>query len=150
MLGYVAAHSEILAMAVILSKVRVLRADPGTASRAQYKVGHVNGTSAVRPPLLQGVPQLSVCLSEETEHHIKAATVWSIGQIGHHSPEHATAVTKANLLPKLLELYMDAGSSEDLQAKVGADATARDYITNGIKIKLCRFRKKIFDSYTSA
>ncbi|XP_026218681.1 sperm-associated antigen 6 [Anabas testudineus] len=84
MLGYVAAHSENLAMAVILSK---------------------------------GVPQLSVCLSEEPEHHLKAATAWSIGQIGHHSPEHAKAVTAANLLPKLLQLYMDAGSSEDLQAK---------------------------------
>ncbi|CAJ1082331.1 sperm-associated antigen 6 [Xyrichtys novacula] len=84
MLGYVAAHSEKLAMAVILSK---------------------------------GVPQLSLCLSEETEHHIKAATVWSIGQIGQHTPEHAKVVATANLLPKLLELYMDACSSEDLQAK---------------------------------
>ncbi|XP_034561696.1 sperm-associated antigen 6 [Notolabrus celidotus] len=84
MLGYVAAHSENLAMVVILSK---------------------------------GVPQLSLCLSEETEHHIKAATVWSIGQIGHHTPEHAKAVATANLLPKLLELYMDASSSEDLQVK---------------------------------
>ncbi|XP_074549772.1 sperm-associated antigen 6 [Halichoeres trimaculatus] len=84
MLGYVATHSENLAMAVILSK---------------------------------GVPQLSLCLSEEAEHHIKAATVWSIGQIGHHTPEHAKAVATANLLPKLLELYMDASSSEDLQAK---------------------------------
>ncbi|XP_060920881.1 sperm-associated antigen 6 [Labrus mixtus] len=84
MLGYVAVHSENLAMAVILSK---------------------------------GVPQLSLCLSEEPEHHVKAATVWSIGQIGRHTPEHAKAVATANLLPKLLQLYMDAGSSEDLQAK---------------------------------
>lgn len=76
----------------------------------------------MRPPVLQGVPQLSVCLSEEPEHHLKAATAWSIGQIGHHSPEHAKAVTAANLLPKLLQLYMDAGSSEDLQAKVRAAA----------------------------
>ncbi|XP_071341521.1 sperm-associated antigen 6 [Trachinotus anak] len=84
MLGYVAAHSENLAMAVILSK---------------------------------GVPQLALCLSEEPEHHIKAATAWSIGQIGHHTPEHAKAVATANLLPKLLQLYMDASSSEDLQLK---------------------------------
>ncbi|KAF7214076.1 sperm-associated antigen 6 [Nothobranchius furzeri] len=84
MLGYVAAHSETLAMAVILSK---------------------------------GVPQLALCLSEESEQHMKAATVWSIGQIGSHTPEHAKAVATANLLPRLLELYMDAGSSEDLRAK---------------------------------
>ncbi|TNN59505.1 Sperm-associated antigen 6 [Liparis tanakae] len=84
MLGYVAAHSENLAMAVIVSK---------------------------------GVSQLALCLSEEQEPHIKAATAWSIGQIGHHTPEHAKAVATADLLGKLLELYMNASSSEDLQAK---------------------------------
>ncbi|XP_044195759.1 sperm-associated antigen 6 [Thunnus albacares] len=67
--------------------------------------------------LSKGVPQLGLCLSEEAEHHIKAATAWSIGQIGHHTPEHAKAVATANLLPKLLQLYMDASSSEDLQIK---------------------------------
>lgn len=70
------------------------------------------------PPVLQGVPQLALCLSEESEDHIKAATVWSVGQIGHHTPEHAKAVATANLLPKILELYMNASSSEDLQTKV--------------------------------
>ncbi|XP_068438040.1 sperm-associated antigen 6 [Clinocottus analis] len=84
MLGYVAAHSENLAMVVILSK---------------------------------GVPQLALCLSEEPQPHIKAATAWSIGQIGHHTPEHAKAVATSELLPKLMELYLDTSSSEDLQAK---------------------------------
>ncbi|KAM3860506.1 sperm-associated antigen 6 [Diretmus argenteus] len=65
----------------------------------------------------KGVPQLALCLSEESEDHIKSATAWSIGQIGRHTPEHAKAVATANLLPKLLELYMDANSSEDLQVK---------------------------------
>lgn len=74
----------------------------------------------MRPPVLQGVPQLALCLTEEHEHHIRAATAWSIGQIGHHTPEHAKAVGAARLLPKLLEIYMDASSSEDLQAKVRA------------------------------
>lgn len=69
-------------------------------------------------PPLQGVPQLALCLSEEPEHHIKAATVWSINQLGHHTPEHAKAVAISSLIPKLLQLYMDANSSEDLQAKV--------------------------------
>ncbi|XP_053714631.1 sperm-associated antigen 6-like [Synchiropus splendidus] len=67
--------------------------------------------------LSKGVPQLAACLSEETEHHIEAATVWAIGQIGHHTPEHAKAVASANLLPRLLDLYMDANSSVDLQTK---------------------------------
>ena len=82
------------------------------------------------PPVLQGVPQLAVCLCEESEQHIKAATVWSIGQIGRHTPEHARAVAAANLLPKLLELYMGASSSEDLQVKVCVT-------THCVKISLC-------------
>ncbi|KAK2508096.1 hypothetical protein MC885_018038 [Smutsia gigantea] len=80
-LGYVAAHSENLAMAVIISK---------------------------------GVPQLSVCLAEEPEDHIKAAAAWALGQIGRHTPEH---VTVTNTLPVLLSLYMSTESSEDLQIK---------------------------------
>ncbi|XP_076014376.1 sperm-associated antigen 6 [Genypterus blacodes] len=67
--------------------------------------------------LSRGLIQLLLCLSEETESHIKAATVWSIGQIGHHTPEHAKAVASANLLPKILQLYTDTNSSEDLQIK---------------------------------
>ncbi|XP_025055487.1 sperm-associated antigen 6 isoform X2 [Alligator sinensis] len=84
MLGYVAAHSENLAMAVIISK---------------------------------GVPQLSICLSEEQEDHIKAAAAWALGQIGRHTPEHARAVAVINVLPVLLSLYMETESSEDLQVK---------------------------------
>ncbi|XP_053347615.1 sperm-associated antigen 6-like [Clarias gariepinus] len=84
MLGYMAAHSENLAMAVIVSK---------------------------------GVPQLAICLLEETEDHVKAATAWALGQIGHHTPEHARAVAMSNVLPKLLSLYLDTQSSVDLQIK---------------------------------
>ncbi|KAJ3611386.1 hypothetical protein NHX12_021402 [Muraenolepis orangiensis] len=84
MLGYMAAHTETLAMAVIMAK---------------------------------GVPQLALCLSEEREDHMKAAVAWAIGQIGHHTPEHARAVGVANLLPALLQLYLDPDSSEDLQVK---------------------------------
>ncbi|KAM8730797.1 sperm-associated antigen 6 [Acanthopagrus schlegelii] len=123
MLGYIATHSENLAMAVILSK---------------------------------GVPQLALCLSEEPEHHMKAAAVWSIGQIGHHTPEHAKAVATASLLPKLLELYMDASSSEDLQAKCkkalksilqkctylpGLEPLLYDAPSNILKHVLCQFSK---------
>ncbi|XP_019943444.1 sperm-associated antigen 6-like isoform X2 [Paralichthys olivaceus] len=67
--------------------------------------------------LSKGVQQLALCLSEEREQHIKAAMAWSIGQIGHHTPEHANAVAKEKLLPSLLQLYMEASSSEDLQVK---------------------------------
>lgn len=69
-------------------------------------------------PLLQGVPQLALCLNEEREDHIIAATAWSLGQIGCHTSEHAKTVVLSNVLPKLLELYMDTSSSEDLKEKV--------------------------------
>uniref|UniRef100_H2YJP6 Sperm-associated antigen 6 n=1 Tax=Ciona savignyi TaxID=51511 RepID=H2YJP6_CIOSA len=49
--------------------------------------------------------------------HIKAAVGWSLGQIGRHTPEHAKAVAVANVLPRLLQLYLAASSSEDLQMK---------------------------------
>ncbi|XP_044084207.1 sperm-associated antigen 6 isoform X2 [Mustela nigripes] len=65
----------------------------------------------------EGVPQLSVCLSEEPEDHIKAAAAWALGQIGRHTPEHARAVAVTNTLPVLLSLYMSTESSEDLQVK---------------------------------
>lgn len=66
------------------------------------------------------MPQLALCLSEETEHHIRAATAWSIGQIGRHTSEHAKAVALSNVLHRLLELYLDTSSSEDLKDKVRA------------------------------
>uniref|UniRef100_A0A8C5N737 Sperm associated antigen 6 n=1 Tax=Gouania willdenowi TaxID=441366 RepID=A0A8C5N737_GOUWI len=67
--------------------------------------------------LSKGLQQLAICLSEEDEDHIKEATVWSIGQIGHHTPEHANAVATAGLLPKLLQFYTGASSLEDLRLK---------------------------------
>ncbi|XP_058496194.1 sperm-associated antigen 6-like [Solea solea] len=67
--------------------------------------------------LSKGLPQLTLCLSQEHDHHIKASTAWAISQIGGHTTQHANAVAKAGLLPKLLQLYMNTGSSEDLQIK---------------------------------
>ena len=64
--------------------------------------------------------QLAITLLEETEDHVLAATSWSLGQIGRHTPEHAKAVAATNALPKLLELYLKSNSSEDLQMKVRA------------------------------
>ena len=67
---------------------------------------------------LQGVVQLAIALSEEQEDHIQAAAAWALGQIGRHTPEHSKAVAVANVLPKLLQCYLRADVSEDLQTKV--------------------------------
>lgn len=67
--------------------------------------------------MLQGIPPLSVCLIEEHEDHIKAAAAWALGQIGKHTTEHARHVAVANVLPTLLDIYVDTRSSEDLKMK---------------------------------
>ena len=43
---------------------------------------------------------MAIILSEEQEDHIKAATVWALGQIGGHTPEHAKAIAVSNVLPR--------------------------------------------------
>ncbi|XP_046617133.1 sperm-associated antigen 6-like isoform X3 [Neodiprion virginianus] len=70
-LGYIAGHSDQLAIAVIGSK---------------------------------GVVQLAIVLQEETEDHILSITVWALGQIGKHTPEHAKALAVADVFRKLLEI----------------------------------------------
>merc|ERR1711892_1275860 len=65
----------------------------------------------------KGVSQLAIILSEEQEDRINAATVWALGQIGGHTPEHAKAIAVSNVLPRLLESYTSPESSEDLQTK---------------------------------
>lgn len=49
--------------------------------------------------------QLAIVLQEETEDHVLAVTVWAIGQIGKHTPEHAKAVAVTDILSKLLEVF---------------------------------------------
>lgn len=95
------------------NQLRLARHSSGPVCRSLHT------SCAVCPPVLQGVSQLSLCLSEETDDLLRSATVWSIGQLGHHSPEHAKAVVaNTGLLPRLLELYMEPSSSQELQTKV--------------------------------
>ncbi|XP_076756988.1 sperm-associated antigen 6 isoform X2 [Xylocopa sonorina] len=83
-IGYIAGHSNQLAIAVV-------------------------GSNAIA--------RLSTILYEEDDDHTLAVIVWTIGQIGKHTSEHAKAVAIANILPKLLQLYNNPTSSEDLKAK---------------------------------
>lgn len=61
---------------------------------------------------------MAIVLCEEEEDHMQAAAAWSLGQIGRHTPEHAKAIAQTNVLPKLLQMYLNPASSEDLQVKV--------------------------------
>merc|ERR1712003_356559 len=64
-----------------------------------------------------GIPPLKDAVINEPEDHIKAASAWSLGQIGRHSPDHARALAEADVLRRLLAVYLHQDSSEDLQTK---------------------------------
>ncbi|XP_044000963.1 sperm-associated antigen 6-like [Aphidius gifuensis] len=83
-LGYIAGHSDQLAMVIIGSK---------------------------------GVAQLSTLLNDDNDDHVLSITVWTLGQIGKHSHEHAKAIAIENIFPKILYMYSRTQSSEDLKSK---------------------------------
>jgi 3-methyladenine DNA glycosylase AlkD len=74
-------------------------------------------TLALAVIVAKGIPPLVNCLVHEPEDHIKAASAWSLGQIGRHSPDHAKALADANVFPKLLAVYLHEESSDDLKTK---------------------------------
>jgi Armadillo/beta-catenin-like repeat/HEAT repeat len=83
-IGYIAAFSETLALAIVVSK---------------------------------GVGPLRSALISEEEDHVKAACVWTLGQIGRHTPDHARALAEGDVLRHLLACMTHERSSEDLAAK---------------------------------
>ena len=49
----------------------------------------------------------------EPEDHIKAASAWSLGQIGRHSPDHAKALAVHNVIGRLLAVGAMCGHVGD-------------------------------------
>lgn len=74
-------------------------------------------TLALAVIVAKGVPPLKDALVEESEDHIKAATAWTLGQIGRHTPDHARALAECDVLRRLLAVYVHPASSEDLKSK---------------------------------
>jgi 3-methyladenine DNA glycosylase AlkD len=74
-------------------------------------------TLALAVIVAKGVPPLVDALVREPEDHIKSASAWSLGQIGRHSPDHAKALAVQNVFTKLLAVYINEESSEDLKTK---------------------------------
>ncbi|ANQ08274.1 Uncharacterized protein PCOAH_00026450 [Plasmodium coatneyi] len=68
--------------------------------------------------LSNAIPILKKCLIEETEDYIKAACVWTLGNIGKHSSSHAKKLCDENLLIIFVNLYNANDSSDDLKKKV--------------------------------
>jgi 3-methyladenine DNA glycosylase AlkD len=74
-------------------------------------------TLALAVIVSKGVTPLKHALMDEKEDHIKAASAWSLGQMGRHTPDHARALAEADVM-RLLLVHMQAeASSEDLRLK---------------------------------
>jgi hypothetical protein len=69
------------------------------------------------PPFFAGVGALKDALISEAEDHIKAATVWTLGQIGRHTPDHAKALAEGGLFAPMVVLFTRPDSSDDLKIK---------------------------------
>lgn len=65
----------------------------------------------------KAIAPLGQALSSSTADHVKAASAWTLGQIGRHSSDHSRAVASGNILSKLMNAYLNEGASEDLQSK---------------------------------
>jgi hypothetical protein len=74
-------------------------------------------TLAMGVIVAKGVAPLLDAFVREPEDHIKSAAAWSLGQIGRHSPDHAKALAVQNVFAKLLAVYLNDESSEDLKTK---------------------------------
>ncbi|XP_055337176.1 sperm-associated antigen 6-like isoform X3 [Paramacrobiotus metropolitanus] len=85
-LGYLAAHSETIAAAIIVAKA---------------------------------LPCLQATIKEpDEEDYVKAAAVWTIGQLAGHSSEHANTICTGDMLPQIMAFASDdLAASEDLRNK---------------------------------
>ena len=83
-------------------------------------LGYIAGfseTLALAVIVAKGVPALNEALLREAGDHIKSATVWTLGQVGRHTPEHARALAEAGVLKPMVVLHVSDSSSPDLKTK---------------------------------
>lgn len=74
-------------------------------------------TLALAVIVAKGVEVLKEALLKEPEDHLKAATVWTLGQVGRHTPDHAKALAEAGIMQPMVVLHVRPDSSPDLQLK---------------------------------
>ena len=80
-------------------------------------IGAFSDTLALAIIVHQGILPLKDALVNEEEDYIKAAAAWSLGQIGRHTPDHSKALAQADIFRKLIDIFKDENSSQDLQIK---------------------------------
>ena len=113
-------HSQELAQLVVTvggaaALVQYLKSD-NEPLHAVMAIGFIAAFSqSLATTLIQeGAPSvvLNVFVSSK-DNAIKAATAWSLGQIGKHSPTHASTLTQLNVLTLLLDAYNEAPKDEE-------------------------------------
>lgn len=101
--------------------LELLDEDPGEARLPCItSIGYIAGQSeqlAMAVLECQIMHKLSTILNESQDENVLAVTTWTLAQIGKHSPEHSKAVAAANVFPRLLALYVNEQTSEDLKFK---------------------------------
>jgi len=80
-------------------------------------IGAFSDTLALAIIVHQGIIPLKAALVNEPEDYIKAAAAWSLGQLGRHTSDHAKALAQADVFRKLIEVFNDKKSSDDLKQK---------------------------------
>ena len=80
-------------------------------------IGAFSDTLALAIIIHQGILPLKDALINEKEDYIKAAAAWSLGQIGRHTPDHSKALAQADIFRKLIDIYKNNDSSNDLKLK---------------------------------
>ncbi|KAF1333966.1 Sperm-associated antigen 6, partial [Globisporangium splendens] len=65
----------------------------------------------------KGITPVKNALISEPEDHIKAASAWTLGQIGRHTPDHSRVIAEADVLRHLLACIIHPNSSDDLKTK---------------------------------
>mmetsp|Transcript_17957 Transcript_17957/g.56306 ORF Transcript_17957/g.56306 Transcript_17957/m.56306 type:complete len:224 (-) Transcript_17957:953-1624(-) len=122
----VAKHSPELAKLIVNSGGAAALIDYVSESQGGAKlpgimaIGYIaafSETLALAIVVSQGVNPLKEALVCEPEDHIKAASAWTLGQIGRHTSDHARALSEGDVLRHLLACMVHPDGSEDLKTK---------------------------------
>eukprot|EP00913_Durusdinium_trenchii_P008476 g7960.t1 len=109
-LGYVAAFSETLALAVA-TRTGMVSTSPQPVLRGGWSASTLlSGIQCMNNDCLKAIkqelPDDPDQLQKLVQDHVKAAAAWSLGQIGRHSPDHARALAEADVLRRILAVYL--------------------------------------------
>lgn len=80
-------------------------------------VATYDSTLASAVMISNSVPVLKSSLINEPEDCVKAATAWCLGELGRHTTELANRLAEADILRRLLAVFVHDSSSPDLRAK---------------------------------